>query len=110
MFENFDVDIYNKGTYIGRGNTRDIHMDGAFISNCPCVINQYDVLDLVIILDKEEQSQVNLRGMVVRRSSDGVGVLFSYDWEEFSRLLSVMYHNVNEKFAPNVVNIKSNSS
>ena len=107
MSRHFNVDIYNNGTYLGRGITTDIHMDGAFISFFTDDIERNDILDLCFTLDDEEKKQVNVRGLVVRVSSSGVGILFSYKMEKYIPLLNAMYSHVNKKFTPNMMKMNA---
>jgi hypothetical protein len=84
------VDIYNCGSYLGRGTTRDIHIDGAFIEGCADGILQNDILELYIFSSEDDQLPVFLTAMVVRNSSQGVGVLFGCGEREFRWLLSTL--------------------
>jgi len=93
-----DVDIYNKGSYLGRGMTRDLQIDGAFISRCHGEIHQNDILELRLFLNEDEQKPVCLRAMVVRNADDGIGVLFSYGAMEYRHLFSAIYRD-RERFA-----------
>ena len=103
----FDVDIYKKDTYLGRGTTRDIHIDGAFISFFTELVEPNDILSLSFIIDPKERKHVNIRGLVIRASSAGAGILFSYKMVEYIPLLNAMYSHVNKKFIPNLMKVNS---
>ena len=94
-----DVDIYNCGCYLGRGTTRNIHIDGAFIRDYTGELFHNDVLELVIVPCEEFQKPVYMRGMVVRGCSEGVGVLFGYGETEFRRLLKKLFNNTEDECA-----------
>ena len=90
-----DFDLYNCGTYLGRRTTRDIHIDSAFIEGCPDELLLNDIVELQVVLDDGGRRTVYIRGMVVRKSSAGVAVLFGYGEVEFRWLLSALYKNID---------------
>ena len=80
------VDVYKHGSFLGRGATRDIHIDGAFVGGCPGEFKKNELLQLRIHLSEVGQKPVNLNGLVVYGTSDGIGILFSCTDKEFNRL------------------------
>lgn len=98
-----DVDIYNCGHYLGRGRTQNIHIDGAFIRDYTGELFHNDVLELVIVPCEEFRKPVYMRGMVVRGSSEGVGVLFGYDDTEFRGLLRKLFNYAEDECSYAVV-------
>lgn len=89
------VDVFSCGTYLARTTTRDIHLDGAFIRCNSDEIFQNDMLELYFITDDEVSKPVYLRGMVVRSSEDGIGVLFGYSDIAFKWLLTTFCENID---------------
>ena len=87
------VDLYRHGSFLGRGKTKDIHIDGAFISACPMKLLDNELLQLRFYLGEDGQQPVYLKGMVVHGSDTGVGVLFSYNEKQFKVLLRALYNN-----------------
>ncbi len=83
------VDIYRSNEHLGRSQTRDISLNGAFIESCSREISPNDMLDLRIHMDDNERNPLCLKATVVRASDTGVGVQFDYGIQEYRRLLNI---------------------
>lgn len=84
------VDIYHFDEHLGRSQTRDISLDGAFIGSCSRELCPNDMLDLRIHVHDNERNPLCLKAMVVRSSDKGVGVQFDYGIQEYRRLLNII--------------------
>ena len=92
-----NVDIYRRGTYIGRGKTKNIHIDGAYINACPGTFSPNEVLQLRFYLGENGQQPVYLKGMIVHGSSEGLGILFSYTDQQFKTLKRNLYGDYSDQ-------------
>ena len=84
------VDIYHFDEHLGRTQTRDISLDGAFIESCSTELCPNDMLDLRIHVQDDERNPLCLKATVVRLSGKGVGVQFDYGSLEYRRLLNII--------------------
>jgi len=84
------VDVYHFDEHLGRSQTRDISLDGAFIESCSRELCPNDMLDLRIHVQDDERNPLCLKATVVRSSDKGVGVQFDYGVLEYRRLLNII--------------------
>ena len=85
-----DVDVYHFDEHLGRTQTRDISLDGAFIESCSRDLCSNDMLELHFHLHDNERNPLRLKATVVRSSDTGVGVQFDYGDIEYRRLLNII--------------------
>jgi hypothetical protein len=85
------MDVYNRGEYIGRYNTRDINIDGALIEITGSELAPHDLLELKLYIQGEAAEPIHLKGIVMHSSEDGVGILFSYGEHEFRKLEDLVH-------------------
>lgn len=84
------VDIYRSDEHMGRSQTRDISLNGAFIESFSRELYPNDMLDLHIHMDDNERNPLCLKATVVRSSDTGIGVQFDYGIQEYRRLLNII--------------------
>jgi hypothetical protein len=84
------VEVYSLGEHLGRTQTRDINLDGAFLECCARELHPNEILELLFHVHDNEQSTLRLRAAVIRSTEEGVGVLFDYDAQEYRRLLDTL--------------------
>ena len=84
------VDVYRFDVHLGRTQTRDISLNGAFIERCSRELSPNDMLELHIHMHDDVQNPLRLKATVVRSSDTGVGVQFDYGIQEYRRLLDVI--------------------
>ena len=56
------VDVYHFDEHLGRSQTRDISLDGAFIESCSRELCPNDMLDLRIHVQDDERNPLCLKG------------------------------------------------
>lgn len=86
----FYVDVFCFYEHLGRCQTRDINIDGAFIESCSRELYPNDLLELDFHVHDCERNPLRLKATVTRSSDEGVGVLFYYGVEEYRRLLNII--------------------
>lgn len=84
------VEVYSFDEYLGRTQTRDINLNGAFIEGCASNLNPNDLLELHLHVHDNERNPLRLRATVKRSTDEGVGVLFDYGVQEYRRLLNTI--------------------
>jgi hypothetical protein len=84
------VDVYRFDEYLGRTQTIDISLDGAFIESSSRALCPDDMIELHIHAHDVERSPLRLNATVVRSSDMGVGVQFNYGVLEYRRLLNII--------------------
>ena len=84
------VDVYRLDEHLGRTQTRDISLNGAFIESTSTELYTNDMLDLRIHVYDDERNPLCLKATVVRSSDTGVGVQFDYGTPEYRRLLNII--------------------
>jgi len=67
-----DVEIWHRGSFVGRHPTRDYCYEGLFLEIIPEGLSRSDLLDLVLYV---RGKGLSMRGLVVHHHSDGVGVV-----------------------------------
>ena len=85
-----DVDVYRLDEHLGRTQTRDISLNGAFIESCSSELCSNDMLELHIHLHDNESNPLRLKATVIRSTDTGVGVQFDYGDMEYRRLLNII--------------------
>ena len=85
-----NVDVYRLDEHLGRTQTRDISLNGAFIESCSSELCPNDMLELHIHVHDDERNPLRLKAMVVRSCDKGVGVQFDYGVLEYRRLLNII--------------------
>jgi len=84
------VDVYRFDEHLGRSQTRDISLYGAFIESCSRDLCPNDMLELRIHVQDNERNPLCLKATVIRSSDKGVGVQFDYGILEYRRLLNII--------------------
>lgn len=56
---------------------RDIDSDGAFVETGGCALYPKYIVELAIAVRRQNRTHVSIRAMVVRRTDDEVGLLFT---------------------------------
>lgn len=91
-----DLNIYHCGNHLGRGTTRDINTNGAFIQDYTGELYRNDVVELTFIPYEEECKPVCLKGMVVRGSRKGIAIMFGYGETDFGSFLGTFIKNAEK--------------
>ncbi len=84
------VEVYSFDEHLGRTQTRDINLNGAFIESCSRALYPNDMLELHFHVDDSEQAPLRLKAEVIRSTREGVGVRFDYGDQEYRRLLNTI--------------------
>ena len=84
------VEVYGFDEYLGRTQTRDINLNGAFIESCSRELHQNDMLELHFHVHDNERNPLRLRATVIRSTDEGAGVRFDYGVQEYRRLLNTI--------------------
>ncbi len=84
------VEVYSLDEHLGRTQTRDINLDGAFLESCTRQLHLNEILELHVRLHDNEPSPLRLRAKVIRSTKEGAAVLFDYGAQEYSRLLNTI--------------------
>ena len=72
-----DVEVFNRGQFLGRFETRDVNAGGLFVETGPLTLRRNAMMTLTFDLDREANAGVhNLLAMVVHQSREGVGLMF----------------------------------
>lgn len=90
------VEVYSLDEHLGRTQTRDINLNGAFIESCSRELYPNDMLELHFHVHDSEQSPLCLKAEVIRSSDEGVGVRFDYGDQEYRRLLNTISTYAND--------------
>jgi hypothetical protein len=72
-----EVDLFRHGHDLGRYMTRNIDSDGGFLETGALALFPSDIVKLAIAAPREDPGHVSIRAMVVRRTDEGVGLLFT---------------------------------
>ena len=91
-----EVDVYSFGDYLGLSHTRDIDLNGAFITNFSGELSPDDVLELLLHVHDVGSGPLRLRATVSRSTNDGAAVLFDYGSDEFRRLQDLISTYAND--------------
>jgi hypothetical protein len=86
----FSVEVYSQDEHLGRTQTRDINLDGAFLECCARKLHPNEILELRFHVHDSEQTPLRLRATVIRSTEEGVAVLFAYGAQEYKRLLNTI--------------------
>ena len=86
----FSVELYCHDEHLGRTQTRDINLDGAFLECCTRKLHQNEILELHIDVHDNKQTPLHLTATVIRSTEEGVDVLFDYGAQEYKRLLDTI--------------------
>jgi hypothetical protein len=79
-----DVELSCRGRHLGRYQTRNISFEGMFLETGPVDLEPNDFLDLRL---KAKGRSHSMRGFVVHRSCDGVGVMVVGEHLGYCRLI-----------------------
>ena len=82
------VEVYSLDEHLGRAQTRDINLDGAFLESCTRQLHLNEIVELHVRLHDNEPAPLRLRATVIRSTEEGAAVLFDYGAQEYSRLLN----------------------
>ena len=86
----FSVEVYSHDEHLGRTQTRDINLDGAFLEFCTRELHPNESLELHFHVHDNEQNPLRLKATVVLSTEEGVDVLFDYGVQEYKRLLNTI--------------------
>jgi len=84
------AEVYSHDEHLGRTQTRDINLDGAFLECCSRKLHPNEILELHFHVHDNEQTPLRLNATVMRSSEEGVAVLFDYGAPEYTRLLNTI--------------------
>ena len=86
----FSVEVYSLDEHLGRTQTRDINLDGAFLERCARKLHPTETLELHVHVHDNEHTPLRLKATVIRSTEEGEAVLFDYGAQEYSRLLNTI--------------------
>ena len=84
------VEVYFLDEHLGRTQTRDISLDGAFLERCSRQLHPNEILELHVHVHDNEQAPLRLSATVIRSTAEGLDVGFDYGDREYSRLLNTI--------------------
>jgi len=84
------VEVYSFDEHLGRTQTRDINLDGAFLESCTRQLHPNEILELHVHVHDNEQAPLRLSATVIQSTEEGVDVAFDYGAREYSRLLNTI--------------------
>ena len=85
------MDVYNRGEYLGRYKTENIHMDGALIGITDTFLEPHDLLELRLHRRRAMHDPLHIKGMIMHTSEKGVGVMFYYGEHVFQELEEIVH-------------------
>jgi hypothetical protein len=83
-----NVQLRFKGKKIGLAFTRNVNPFGAFIELSEPKLKVNDFVGVSFINKDKDNTSVTQKGMVVHSNSEGVGLLFAKDTNEFRSMLN----------------------
>lgn len=86
----FSVEVYSHDEHLGRTQTRDINLDGAFLECCTRTLHPNESLELHFHVHDNEQTPLRLSATVIRSTEEGAAVLLDYGAQEYKRLLNTL--------------------
>lgn len=86
----FSVEVYFLDEHLGRTQTRDINLDGAFLESCSRQLHPNEILQLHVDVDDNERVPLRLSATVIRSTEEGLDVAFDYGDREYRRLLNII--------------------
>ena len=86
----FSVEVYSHDEHLGRTQTRDINLEGAFLECCTRKLHPDESLEIHLYVRDNDQTPLRLKATVVRSTTEGADVLFDYGAEEYRRLLNTI--------------------
>lgn len=82
-----DVQLHFKGKALGHAFTRDINSFGTFIELSKPELETDDFISISFKGKDVNHAKVMQKGMVMHRNTEGIGILFARDTEEFRTML-----------------------
>ncbi|MGD8854459.1 MAG: PilZ domain-containing protein [Gammaproteobacteria bacterium] len=80
-----EVKLSRHGNDLGRYMTRDIDSDGAYLETGQLVVFPNEIVDVGIRFPGENSGNLSIKGMIVRTTSQGIGLMFTESSEELDR-------------------------
>lgn len=87
----FSLDVYNRGEFIGRYKTENIHIDGALIGITDTYLEPHDLLELKLYTRRANYNPLHIKGMIMHKSEKGVGVMFNYGEQVYDELRKILH-------------------
>ncbi len=82
-----EVIIHRNGQRLGQFQTRDISLYGVFLETDATELRLGESVDLTFILSEQPLDRRKVKGMVIRRSSDGAGFMLADGFHLFFSFL-----------------------
>ena len=85
-----EVVMHRHGHELGRYRTRDVSPYGVFLETGPMELDLCVSVDLTFLLSNESADRQMVKGLVVRRTSDGIGFIYAdHSRQLFTRLKDI---------------------